>query len=115
MLQHIQRGKYFVLHEQCQSGKTSFLLELCDYLNCVGTEYAALYINVEKAQNAWNNKEEGITATFNGIDLRCLLTFGTSFNVTKQTNGLSPLARLETALTIITEETTRKEICFIHR
>ena len=45
----IGSNKYFVLHEQRQSGKTSYLRDLRDELNSMG-EYAALYINVEAAQ-----------------------------------------------------------------
>jgi len=47
----IQRQKYFILHAPRQTGKTSFLLALMDYLNQQGT-YHALYINVEVGQ-AW--------------------------------------------------------------
>ena len=49
----VSKAKYFVLHEQRQSGKTTFLLELRDYLNSTG-QFAALYVNIEAAQQGWS-------------------------------------------------------------
>jgi hypothetical protein len=41
--------KYFLLHAPRQTGKTSCLLALADYLN-QGTDYYAIYANIEAAQ-----------------------------------------------------------------
>jgi hypothetical protein len=47
----IQQKKYFVLHAPRQTGKTSCLLALMEYLNHAGT-YRSLYVNIENAQAA---------------------------------------------------------------
>ena len=47
----IEQQKYFVLHAPRQTGKTSCLLALMDYLNEQG-RYRAVYCNVEPAQAA---------------------------------------------------------------
>lgn len=61
ILMLIKQKKYFVLHAPRQSGKTSCMLALRDYLNHEG-RYQALYINVEIAQTARNNVGRGIKA-----------------------------------------------------
>jgi hypothetical protein len=53
----IEYGKYFVLHAPRQTGKTSCLLALRDYLNKQG-RYYAVYVNVEEGQAYRNEKEE---------------------------------------------------------
>lgn len=57
----IEQEKYFVLHAPRQTGKTSCLLTLMDYLNARGT-HDALYVNVESAQGARENVFDGIRA-----------------------------------------------------
>ena len=59
LLTLIARQKYFVLHAPRQTGKTTCLLALLDYLNREGT-YTALYVNVEAAQAARENISEGM-------------------------------------------------------
>ncbi len=54
----ISQKKYFVLHAPRQSGKTSCLLALEDYLNASGS-HKSLYINVESAKTARNNVKKG--------------------------------------------------------
>ena len=107
MLKNIHDGLYFVLHEQRQSGKTSFLLELRDYLNCVNTEYAALYINVEPAQQRWSNVETGVASILDIINNQCRLTFNASFGVKEATKNMDATQKLEEALTIISQETLK--------
>jgi hypothetical protein len=51
VLRLIQQMKYFVLHAPRQTGKTSCLLALLDYLNNQG-DYRCAYVNVEVAQAA---------------------------------------------------------------
>ena len=69
----ISQKKYFVLHAPRQSGKTSCLLALEDYLNASGS-YKSLYINVESAQAARNNVEKGISAIIIEIQRRIELS-----------------------------------------
>jgi predicted AAA+ superfamily ATPase len=57
----IDQQKYFVLHAPRQTGKTSSLLALMEYLNQEG-KYRCLYINVEIAQSAREDVKRGIRA-----------------------------------------------------
>lgn len=58
----IYQQKYFVLHAPRQTGKTSCLLALRDYLNARG-EFIAIYANVEGGQAARNDAEEVVRTT----------------------------------------------------
>ena len=51
VLQLIAQKKYFLLHAPRQTGKTSCLLALAEYLNREGY-YRAVYVNIEAAQAA---------------------------------------------------------------
>jgi hypothetical protein len=51
--------KYFALHAPRQSGKTTLLLTLAARLNVEG-RYRALYVNVEAAQAARDNVDDGM-------------------------------------------------------
>ena len=55
----IQAKKYFVLHAPRQTGKTTTLLSMIDKLNQSGN-YCAVYVNIEAAQAARNDKDDGI-------------------------------------------------------
>jgi hypothetical protein len=55
----IAQEKYFVLHAPRQTGKTSSMLALIDYLNA-GGRYRALYCNVETAQTAREDVAKGM-------------------------------------------------------
>ncbi|MEW5766889.1 MAG: ATP-binding protein [bacterium] len=57
----IDQKKYFVLHAPRQTGKTSCLLALMDYLNREG-KYRCLYVNVELGQSAREDVKEGMRA-----------------------------------------------------
>ena len=66
ILHLIDREKYFVLHAPRQTGKTSCLLGLMDYLNA-RDKYRCLYVNVEAAQAAREKVYEGIQAVLSEI------------------------------------------------
>ncbi len=68
----IQQEKYFVLHAPRQTGKTSYLLALMDYLNQTG-EYHCLYINVEAAQAARENIDQAMGTIFKELASRSLM------------------------------------------
>lgn len=57
----IDQKKYFVLHAPRQTGKTTCLLALMEYLNATG-EYKCLYFNVEAAQGAREDVQQGMKA-----------------------------------------------------
>lgn len=62
----IQAGKFFVLHAPRQTGKTSTLFALADKLNQAG-DYTALYINVEAAQAARNDVQQGMRSIIGSL------------------------------------------------
>ena len=70
----IHQRKYFILHAPRQTGKTSCLLALRDYLNTQG-DYIAVYANVEAGQAARNNVEEVVKGVCQRIanELRLVL------------------------------------------
>ena len=62
VLMLIRQQKYFVLHAPRQTGKTSCLLALRDYLNEHG-DYIAVYANVEGGQASRNNVKSVVKST----------------------------------------------------
>ena len=62
VLQLIAQKKYFLLHAPRQTGKTSCLLALAEYLNREG-HYRAVYVNIEAAQAA----REDVALAMTGI------------------------------------------------
>lgn len=67
ILDLIDRQKYFVLHAPRQTGKTSCLLALRDFLNTQG-KYNCVYTNFEAAQAARNNIDNGIRCAIRELD-----------------------------------------------
>ncbi|MBF0350856.1 MAG: AAA-like domain-containing protein [SAR324 cluster bacterium] len=61
ILSLIEQEKYFVMHAPRQTGKTSCLLALRDYLNQTGN-YHCLYVNVEVGQASRENVQAGMQA-----------------------------------------------------
>jgi len=57
----IEQKKYFLLHVPRQTGKTTCLLALMEYLNQEGS-YRALYANIEGAQAAREDGDPGVIA-----------------------------------------------------
>lgn len=64
--QLIYQRKYFTIHAPRQSGKTSYLLALRDYLNARG-EFIAVYANVEAGQAMRNQINEVMKAIIETI------------------------------------------------
>lgn len=62
----ITQRKYFVLHAPRQTGKTSMMLALRDYLNKQG-RYVCVYANVESGQAARNNVDSCIATVCTAI------------------------------------------------
>jgi hypothetical protein len=67
IMELISTEKYFLLHAPRQTGKTSCLLALQDYLNDKG-EHFALYINVEGGQAARHQAKDVIEGIVNVIE-----------------------------------------------
>lgn len=62
----IRRQRYFVLYAPRQTGKTSYLLALRDYLNQQG-DYIAVYANVEGGQASRNDRDTVVASTVDTI------------------------------------------------
>nr|VFK32211.1 MAG: hypothetical protein BECKMB1821G_GA0114241_11056 [Candidatus Kentron sp. MB] len=58
--------RYFVLHAPRQTGKTTYLLALMEKLNA-GSDYTALYVNVESAQSARGDVDAGMRAILSAM------------------------------------------------
>lgn len=78
VLSLIHQQKYFVLHAPRQTGKTSFLLALMDYLEQKG-QYRCLYFNVEMAQAARENVKKGMKTILSIIANDAYYRLGDSF------------------------------------
>ena len=85
VLSLIEQRKYFVLHAPRQTGKTTCMLALMDYLN-EQSKYQALYVNIEPAQ-ALRSKVEAAMPLI--VDL-----IGSSADVYLQDKNLRALAKL---------------------
>lgn len=68
ILEYIRQGKYFVLHAPRQTGKTSCMLALRDYLNASG-DYISVYANVEGGQASRNDVQSVIKSTVDTLAL----------------------------------------------
>ncbi len=75
LLMLIDQKKYFVLHAPRQTGKTSCLLALRDYLNQAGL-YRCVYVNVEVAQAARENIDAGMRAILSELALWARISLG---------------------------------------
>ena len=62
----IEQEKYFLLHAPRQTGKTTCLLALAEYLNREG-RYLALYANIEVAQAYRERVDLGMAAVVEQI------------------------------------------------
>lgn len=91
----IQQQKYFVLYAPRQTGKTSCLLALRDYLNAIGY-YWAVYANVEAGQAMRNNVEVVNELTASVIAEEAALIMGTSLpvQILRQAIADAPASRL---------------------
>lgn len=77
VLMLIAQKKYFVLHAPRQTGKTSCMLALRDYLNHEG-RYLAVYANVEAGQAARNNVQSVIATVCGTIAEETSAIIGTN-------------------------------------
>lgn len=71
----IAQKRYFILHAPRQTGKTTALAEIMDFLNEQG-HYCALYANIETAQTTRNDVAMGMDAICESIADELELTMG---------------------------------------
>jgi hypothetical protein len=110
----IEQKKYFILHAPRQTGKTSSMLALQEYLNQEG-KYLAIYANVEVGQAARNNTEEGLKAILSEIKKRTSMISDciSSIDLPEifRTEGVN--SALNSLLTIISEKANKPVIMLI--
>ena len=104
ILMMIRRKRYFVMHAPRQTGKTSCLLALRDYLNNEG-EYIAVYANIEGGQAARNNVTNVIGATCDTLAerFRTILRTKLPLEIREETRSLSPESMLSIYLQRLSE------------
>src|SRR6056297_483960 len=95
----IDKWRYFILHAPRQTGKTSSLLALQDYINKEG-RYDCVYINVEASQAARNDVFEGVRAIIIELAERVSTTLNDEyfFNNWKRWMEMGGFTALKTAL-----------------
>ncbi len=96
----IDKGKYFVLHAPRQTGKTSCMLALRDYLNKEG-RYIAVYANVEGGQASRNDRQTVVRSVVDTItsETNLILKDNRASQVREAVNGLATDSMLSLYLT----------------
>lgn len=112
----IHQQKYFVLHAPRQTGKTSCLLALRDYLNRQG-QYICVYANVEAGQAARNDVKEVVESAAYTIASRTNMVLKTEmpyeiYQRLKQAN-VSPGSFLTNYIRALCEALPKPLILFI--
>ena len=111
----IDQQKYFVLHAPRQTGKTSTLLALRNYINQQG-KYHCLYFNVEIAQTAREHVQQGMQAILTQLAFVARVTLQDEFinTIWKKTldeNGGH--AALERVLSLWAEQSSKPLVVLI--
>ena len=114
VLMLIRQKKYFVLHAPRQTGKTSCLLALRDYLNQHG-DYIAVYANVEGGQASRNNVPSVVKSTVDTLaeQVRLITRDGVAKNVRDSVQDEGPDAMLSTFLRKLSEALRKPLVLFI--
>ena len=114
VLMLIRQKKYFVLHAPRQTGKTSCLLALRDYLNQHG-DYIAVYANVEGGQASRNNVQSVVKSTVDTLAEQVRLVVGGDIaqNVKRGVQEEGEDAMLSTFLRRLSEALPKPLVLFI--
>jgi hypothetical protein len=115
ILSLIDQQKYFVIHAPRQTGKTSCLLALRDYLNKQG-RYYAVSVNVEAGQAFRNRVEEVIAIVVHRISKQLGLVIGQElpYRLLEETKAQSAIGELLTAyLACLSQTLDRPLVLFI--
>ena len=114
VLMLIRQKKYFVLHAPRQTGKTSCLLALRDYLNHHG-DYIAVYANVEGGQASRNNVQSVVKSTVDTLAEQVRLVVGGDIaqNVKRGVQEEGEDAMLSTFLRRLSEALPKPLVLFI--
>ncbi len=110
----INQEKYFILHAPRQTGKTSCLLALRDYLN-KEDKYHCVYANFEAAQTARNDINAGISTIITEIHERAVRVLGDLIDFSDRDirNGTDPNKALGSYLSRLCQVSDKPLILFI--
>ncbi len=113
ILMLIRQERYFVLHAPRQTGKTSCLLALRDYLNKEG-KYLAVYANVEGGQALRNDVRGVIKATIDIIANELDMVCDTSYqHIRDEVKDLEPASMLTIYLSRLSKAIGKPLVLFI--
>ena len=114
ILMLIRQKKYFVLHAPRQTGKTSCMLALRDYLNLHG-EYIAVYANVEGGQASRNDVQSVVKSTVDTLaeEVRLIIKNDTARNVRNSVQDEGKDSMLSTFLRRLSEALPKPLVLFI--
>ncbi len=111
----IEQEKYFVFYAPRQTGKTSYLLSLMEYLNQQG-KYKCLYVNIENAQAARSNVEKGMREILNALARNSSIYLKDSFfedNAEQILKGKGELGALTRTLSLWAQQNEKPVVLFI--
>ena len=114
MLSLIRQKRYFVLHAPRQTGKTSCMLALRDYLNEKG-DYIAVYSNVEGGQASRNNVQSVVKSTIDTLaeDFCDILGEKLPHEIRDEVKDIGEDARLATYLRRLSQSLPKPIVLFI--
>ena len=114
ILMLIRQKKYFVLHAPRQTGKTSCLLALRDYLN-ERDDYICVYANVEGGQGLRNDVDGVINTVCDMIANECNLIIRDNmvFEVREKVRNSASGSMLSTFLTRLSQSLSKPLVLFI--
>ena len=110
----VAQQRYFVLHAPRQTGKTTCMLALRDYFNA-GTNYCAIYANIEGAQGMRGNVRAAMEGILSRIAEEAELSLGARALIDQHavlmSRGESNL--LTAALRVLSEELPKPLVLFL--
>ena len=110
----IRQRKYFVLHAPRQTGKTTCMLALRDYLNQSG-DYLAVYANVEGGQASRNDVDSVVKSTCDTLaeQFRGILKSDLPLHLRDEVRQVSKDAMLSTYLRRLSEAISKPIVLVI--
>ena len=110
----IRQQRYFVLHAPRQTGKTSCMLALRDYLNKQG-DYIAVYANVEGGQASRNDVQSVVKSTVDNLaeQFRGVIRDDLSLKIRDEIQSVGKDSMLTTYLRRLSENLPKPIVLFI--
>ena len=114
VLMMIRQKRYFVLHAPRQTGKTSCMLALRDYLNKEG-DYIAVYANVEGGQASRNDAQSVVKSTVDTLaeEFRSVVGNDTPLQIRDEVQQVGKDSMLATYLRRLSESMTKPIVLVI--